>query len=145
MAGEFGKYLKPVCLHWKRSSVLSVTNYETWKARNKNGRSQGRNASRNLVRPCVDAKAQIIRKNGSFWIHLKFLKYLFNLKKSTPTYMIYGELGIVPITVEIQSRVLNFWCNLLKVMKIQNCHLCSTKLFILCMVNGKLNQNGYQM
>ena len=26
--------------------------------------------------------------------------------------MIYGELGIVPITVEIQSRVLNFWCNL---------------------------------
>ena len=45
-------------------------------------------------------------------IHLKFLKYLFNLKKSTPTYMIYGELGIVPITVEIQSRVLNFWCNL---------------------------------
>ena len=48
MAGEFGKYLKPVCLHWKRSSVLSVTNYETWKARNKNGRSQGRNASHNL-------------------------------------------------------------------------------------------------
>ena len=45
-------------------------------------------------------------------IHLKFLKYLFNLKKLTPTYMIYGELGIVPITVEIQSRVLNFWCNL---------------------------------
>ena len=46
------------------------------------------------------------------WIQLKFLKYLFNLKKSTPTYMIYGELGIVPITEEIQSRVLNFWCNL---------------------------------
>ena len=26
--------------------------------------------------------------------------------------MIYGVLGIVPITVEIQSRVLNFWCYL---------------------------------
>ena len=26
--------------------------------------------------------------------------------------MIYGGLGIVPITVEIQSHVLNFWCNL---------------------------------
>ena len=34
-------------------------------------------------------------------IQLKVLKYLFNLKKSTPTYMIYGELGIVPITVAI--------------------------------------------
>ena len=46
-------------------------------------------------------------------IQLNFLKYLFNLKKkTTPTYIIYGGLGIVPITVEIQSRVLNFWCNL---------------------------------
>ena len=28
--------------------------------------------------------------------------------------MICGGFGIVPITVEIQSRVLNFWCNLTK-------------------------------
>ena len=34
-------------------------------------------------------------------IHLKFLKYLFNLKRSTPSYMIYGELGIMHISVEI--------------------------------------------
>ena len=26
-------------------------------------------------------------------IHLKFLKYIFNLKSSTPTYMVYGETG----------------------------------------------------
>ena len=25
-------------------------------------------------------------------IHLKFLKYIFNLKRSTPTYMVYGEM-----------------------------------------------------
>ena len=78
-------------------------------------------------------------------IHLKFLKYRFNLKKSTPTYMIYGELGIVPITVEIQSRVLNFWCNLTESDENPNCHLCYTELFISCMVIEKLNQNGYQM
>ena len=47
-------------------------------------------------------------------IHLKFLKYLFNLKKSTPTYMIYGELGILPLTVEIQSKALSFWCKLIE-------------------------------
>lgn len=47
-------------------------------------------------------------------IHIKFLKYLFNLKKSTPSYMIYGELGIIPISVEIQSRVLSFWCRLVE-------------------------------
>ena len=33
-------------------------------------------------------------------IYLRFLKYLFNLKRSIPSYMIYGELGIMPISVE---------------------------------------------
>ena len=76
-------------------------------------------------------------------IKLKFLKYLFNLKKSTPTYMFYGELGIVPITVEIQSSVSNIWCNLTE--PAENPKLSAlyyTKLFILCMANAKLNQNG---
>ena len=45
-------------------------------------------------------------------IHLKFLKYLFNLKRYTPSYMIYGELGIMPISVEIQNRVLSYWSKL---------------------------------
>ena len=47
-------------------------------------------------------------------IHLKFLKYLFNLKRSTPSYMIYGELGIMPISVEIQNRVLSYWTKLVE-------------------------------
>ena len=36
-------------------------------------------------------------------VHLKFLKYVLNLKKkkSTPSRMIYGELGIFPIKIEI--------------------------------------------
>ena len=75
-------------------------------------------------------------------IQLKFLKYLFNLKKSTPTYIIYGELGIVPITVEIQSRVFNFWCNLTEDDKTPNIQFYYTKPFILSMVNAKSNQNG---
>ena len=47
-------------------------------------------------------------------IHLKFLKHLFNLKRSTPSYMIYGELGIMPISVEIQNRVLSYWTKLVE-------------------------------
>ena len=41
-------------------------------------------------------------------VHLKFLKYIFKLKKSTPSHMIYGELGILPITTEIQYRVITY-------------------------------------
>ena len=42
-------------------------------------------------------------------VHLKFCKLLLNLKKSTPNYMIYGELGILPMLVFIKSRMVNFW------------------------------------
>ena len=45
-------------------------------------------------------------------IQLKFLKYTLNLKKSTPTYMIYGELGIKPISLDIKARVISFWSKL---------------------------------
>ena len=46
-------------------------------------------------------------------VQLKFIKLIFNVKMSTPTNMIYGELGIFPITVDIQQRVVSFWCKLL--------------------------------
>ena len=46
-------------------------------------------------------------------IHLKYLKYILKLKKSTPSHMIYGELGILPITLEIRHRVLTYWCKII--------------------------------
>ena len=46
-------------------------------------------------------------------VHLKFLKYVFHLKKCTPSHMIYGDLGLFPITLEINSRAISFWCKLL--------------------------------
>ena len=33
-------------------------------------------------------------------VQLKFYKYIFNLKTSTPSAMIYGEFGILPLSVE---------------------------------------------
>ena len=47
-------------------------------------------------------------------VQLKFFKYIFNLKKSTPSYMIYGELGIMPLSVDIQTRFISFWANIIE-------------------------------
>ena len=57
-------------------------------------------------------------------IQLKFYKYIFNLKKSTPSYMIYGELGATPLYIEIQSRIISFWAKL--IVNKENAKLSST-------------------
>ena len=38
--------------------------------------------------------------------------YIFNLKNSFPFAMIYGEIGIMPLTVDVQTRMVSFWSNL---------------------------------
>ena len=45
--------------------------------------------------------------------HLKFCKLLLHLKSSTPSYMIYGELGRYPLEIDIKSRIISFWAKLL--------------------------------
>jgi len=41
--------------------------------------------------------------------------FLVNFKKSTPSYtcMIYGELGITPLIVDIKSGQISFWTKLI--------------------------------
>ena len=46
-------------------------------------------------------------------VQLKFVKYALNMKKSTPTFMIYGELGVTPISIDIKTGVISFWSRLL--------------------------------
>jgi len=43
---------------------------------------------------------------------LKYCKSILNLKQSTPNCMVYGELGITPLSLQIKARVLNYWCKL---------------------------------
>ena len=43
-------------------------------------------------------------------VQLKFYKQILYLKKSTPSFMVYGELGTYPLFVDIQSRMICFWC-----------------------------------
>ena len=42
-------------------------------------------------------------------IRLKFLKLIFKLKRLTPSFMVYGELGLTPITIDIQVRKVAYW------------------------------------
>lgn len=47
-------------------------------------------------------------------VQLKFLKRILNLKKSTPSYMVYGETGVMPLKIDIQARITSYWTNLLE-------------------------------
>lgn len=46
-------------------------------------------------------------------VQLKFYKYIFGLKKSIPSYMIYGESGVMPLSINIKHKVINFWIKLI--------------------------------
>ena len=46
-------------------------------------------------------------------LHLKFCKLLLCLKKSTPNFMVYGELGAYPLDIYIKCRMLGYWARLL--------------------------------
>ena len=46
-------------------------------------------------------------------VHIKFCKLLLQLKNSTTTYMIYGELGRYHIVLDVKIRILSFWSKLL--------------------------------
>lgn len=46
-------------------------------------------------------------------IQLKLHKYIFKLNKSTCSAMIYGELGEMPLSIDIKTRVMLFWANIL--------------------------------
>jgi hypothetical protein len=46
-------------------------------------------------------------------VHTDFLRKITNSKKSTPLYMLYGELGRYPLEIVIKTRIINYWCKLL--------------------------------
>lgn len=46
-------------------------------------------------------------------VHSDFLRKITRSRKSTPTYMLHGELGRYPLSVTIKSRMIGYWNRLL--------------------------------
>ena len=45
-------------------------------------------------------------------IQLRFFKYALSVNKFTSSMMVYGELGVVPLDVDIKLRMLTYWARL---------------------------------
>ena len=45
-------------------------------------------------------------------LQLRFLKYVLSVNKFTSFMMVYGELGVVPLDVDIKLRMLTYWARL---------------------------------
>ena len=59
--------------------------------------------------------------------YLKFCKSMLDVKQTTPSVMVYGELGAMPLHLKIKSRVLNFWYRIVSGKKDKICY----KLYLL--------------
>ena len=46
-------------------------------------------------------------------VHIEFLRKVTRVRKRTPKYMIYGELGRFPLDIIIKQRWLSFWTGML--------------------------------
>jgi hypothetical protein len=46
-------------------------------------------------------------------VQIKFCKLLLKSKTTTPSSMIYGELGRYPIEIDIKVRMISYWSKLI--------------------------------
>lgn len=47
-------------------------------------------------------------------VHLKFCKLILKVRKSTPSFIVYGELGRVPLYVYVKTRIISYWSNIIE-------------------------------
>ena len=53
-------------------------------------------------------------------LHLKFMKIILKLKTSTCSDMVYGEMGRLPLSTVIKSRMISFWAS---IINSENCKI----------------------
>ena len=76
-------------------------------------------------------------------LHLEFCKYIMKVKKCTPNYIVYGELGRVPMSVHINARMIGFWARIVNgiLYRLDFCDVCHSK-WLNC-VKDILNKCGF--
>lgn len=70
-------------------------------------------------------------------IHTQFLRSIIHARKSTPLYMIYGELGRYPIEIIIKDRMINYWNRLISSKQNKLASLLYQKLRSTTHINSK--------
>ena len=71
-------------------------------------------------------------------VQLNFLKSILNLKKSSPNCIVYGETGVLPLKIDIQTRIISFWSKL--VLPVSN--NLSSKLYAISLSHYQNHRNG---
>ena len=69
-----------------------------------------------MVLPCMLYGSEIWGFNNLLdleRLQLRYIKYTLKLKKNTPTAMVYGETGILPIEYHVKFRMINFWISII--------------------------------
>lgn len=82
--------------------------------------------------------------------HCNFLRRITNSKKSTPRYMLYGELCRKPIEIYIKTRMIKYWVSLVQAKQSKIAHIIykkmsedSTNNKWLLFIKSILNTTGY--
>ena len=68
-----------------------------------------------MVIPCALYRSELWGFNNLInleRLQLKYIKYLLKLKKSTPTLLVFGETGMLPIEYYLKCRMVGFWVHL---------------------------------
>ena len=74
-------------------------------------------------------------------IHLKFCKYLLNVKTTCSNMGVYGELGRYPLYINRYTRIIKFWCKI-----VSSSNLLIEKMYdYFCECNVKRNNWAYQV
>lgn len=67
-------------------------------------------------------------------IHTSFLRKITKSKKSTPLYMLYGELGRYSLNIVVKTRIIKYWTKLVISKESKLAHICYKN-----MVNSNIN------
>ena len=71
-----------------------------------------------------DGKCDIFEKSP-----VRFCKYILAVNKSTCSNMVYGELGITPLDIDIKARMIVYWAKLVNEDQSEMSHMIYSLLY----------------